>query len=412
MQLSLPFPSAPEQSRRSALWVMACPDDDAALFARRLMRRRHVFVHSETGAAAISPDDFILLRASPSGAFLLLGPPGADPGALLQFSHDQVSQGAHGGVHSLVGFVIGEPGLASHQPARDSTALERLIATLRNEALASAPKARIARSLEFRDEIAQSGDQLLLALLDREAADGIRVLLDPSKASDDEKAWAWNVHLRSERAFWAAGLSGQASRIRTLFNAWCSPRQLNLPLDETPPARSQTEPGRAHYQFCRVVAHRFALVHPSRPVRPPKISEARSLLSDATITDRMLCRWLANLPSSHIRAWHRWLPGTQPGELKLHAGLDTDVAVLLGLAGRTGKKVGRYTLRAYGEDCEVHPASVERSVGEAVQLTVRAPHGQDFEIDLILATLSGARIPLRLKGNGADGRFLQDAARF
>lgn len=397
-QLDLPI-SGHDPPGRLAVWLMACPDGDEASAVAEIRQSRTLFLDSLTGAPAVGKDDLLLIRNGRTGAFETFGPRRTDAlwrDVLARLDRGEVPgevEVGHGRVVNLVALCFGAEGYPDVRPAADGTGLERLLSTVRHEHLQGAHDARLDRVIGAREALGGCADRGLLGVLDREAADAARMLFPPS--SPDLRLRVRDLHHRAGHELRRRGLSVQASQTEDLFLSWAGPDQLTLDLqDAAPPAApDRAAPDRLAYRTHRLVAHKFLVPAPG-PAGPGTPIMQRRSLPPTTFSDALLCRWLKGVGSRRLRPWHRW---SESGwRWRLDICLDSDISVLFGLAGRTGDKPGRYTLRAWGRGCEVTPERSEYPVGRLASLVVSGGDGASSSVDLELTMGGGSRLPMRL----------------
>lgn len=400
----------PVQTHR-AVWVMACPDGDAARLGRLLASRRHIMVDSGTGAAAVSPDDYLLLRDSAGETFQLLCPGGgteaaiAPPELLTRLDARATRRGQR--LQALMCLAVGRGRPGRSEPARNATPLERAITTLRHESFDGAYAARLVCSSAGREDLGGDASPLLLGLLDREAADAAQAIWRHALDPDVSPSTAHALYTRAGNLLEIAGLLTHATHTRALRSSFSAAEQPALPLEPSPGRGNGERPWvdqRLGYRALRVIGHRFEL-RETQAAAPPQLAGPRPRVAGLQIPDGQLCRWLTGLDSPQLTAWHEWGAPGADGVRTLTVGLDTDIAVLLGVAGRVGRKVSSYSLRAWGRGCDVQPGGIVRRVGEAVSLQVRSrSKGGAYSVAVELVPASGGSIPLRIEAPAAGGR--------
>ena len=392
-QTAFSFPGNTSPATSAALWIIACPDNNAAEISSYLKERRHLFIDSESGRVAIRPSDYILIPRGGTGEFSCFLPINNNflRAASLEslFSTLPTVSSEITVVQNLIGIFLGVPGLCTAAPPRRATDLERLFYALRHPSFASSHRARFDRAQEAQRDLRSTWDDTLVGLISREAADAAR-LISTDHYDPLSRERTFKVNRDALFNLEAGGLSTYGDALRRAINVQHEVEQLEFDFIEQKDTRATPYAKRPSYRFARILGHRFNLNF-DRSKTSTSLTPARQVREfDMSVRD--LVNWLQGLASPTLRPWFRWENSTDAAPYVLRAGVDADFAILLGIAGQTGKKAGKYKLRVWGDGCAVDPLVAVSDVGSACEIVVRPSTLRRARLQLEFTTTSGSRM--------------------
>jgi hypothetical protein len=186
-----------------------------------------------------------------------------------------------------------------------------------------------------------------------------------------------------------------------LLNIWESQTssQLELQLTDLPNAMDKFASQRIRYAAKRFQAYRIPLGPIPRLDRFQSSVTIRNLCKSISLPVRHLCQWLDQVRSDRLRSWHELImpPSIDVDRtIRLRTGLDSNLAVLLGLGGQTGAKGGTFIARVFASGCSVTPEWASGWVGVPLEFLVVPGRAKKSVIHIDLQGSVGESVLLRV----------------